>query len=241
MELKANGVRKKTDFGFFLLMVVMASFYSSMPLLVLSDKFAPAYGAKDLELANVTLTQDQSKYKHLVGLVNNIGNSTANQIIISANLLGEGNISLGNFSKQTELRSLNPNETTPFDILIFDKKDNEKIKNFKADIEYNLTGHKDKKLDIVANNSRLDMTGFFYINGKIRNSGDTHSNNTNVIAILYDKNKELVGIWKAQTEPYDIPPSTTASFTIPITDKTQSFRISSFTLLTESDNYSELR
>ncbi|MBA3285546.1 MAG: hypothetical protein H0U27_10880 [Nitrosopumilus sp.] len=241
MEFKANGVRKKMNFRFFLFMVVMASFSSSILLLALSDKLAPSYGAKGLELTNVTLTQDQSKYKHLVGLVNNIGNNTANQIIISANFLGEGNISLGNFSKQTELRSLNPNEITPFDILIFDKKNNEKIKNFKADIKYNLTDHKDKKLDIVANNSRLDMTGFFFINGKIKNSGDTHSNNTNVISILYDKNKELVGVWKAQTEPYDIPPSTTASFTIPVTDKTQSFRISSFTLLTESNNYSELK
>ena len=174
----------------------------------------------------------------MVGLVRNIGNNTASQIIISANFLGEGNISLGNFSKQTELRALNPNEITPFDILIFDKKNNEKIKNFKADIKYNLTDHKDKKLDIVANNSRSDMTGFFFINGKIKNSGDTHSNNTNVISILYDKNKELVGVWEAQTEPYDIPPSATASFTIPITDKTQSFRISSYTLLTEATNYS---
>ncbi len=238
---RTNGVCKKMNFRFFISIVVITSFSSSILLLALSDKFASSYGAKDLELSDVTLTQDQSKYKHLVGLVRNIGNNTADQIIISANFLGEGNISLGNYSKQTDLRALNPNEITPFDILIFDKKNNEKIKNFKADIKYNLTDRKDKKLDIVANNSRLDMTGFFFINGKIKNSGDTHSNNTNVISILYDKNKELVGVWKAQTEPYDIPPSATASFTIPITDKTQSFRISSYTLLTESNNYSELK
>jgi hypothetical protein len=240
-KFKANGVCKKMNFRFFLSILVLTSFSSSILLLALSDKFASSYGANDLELSDVKLTQDQSKYKHLVGLVQNIGNNTANQIIISANFLGEGNISLGNFSKQTELRALNPNEITPFDILIYDKKNNEKIKNFKADIKYNLTGHKDKKLDIVADNSRLDITGFFFINGKIKNSGDTHSDNTNVISILYDKNKELVGVWKAQAEPYDIPPLTTASFTIPITDKTQSFRISSYTLLTESNNYSELK
>ncbi len=37
------------------------------------------------------------------------------------------------------------------------------------------------------------------------------------------------------------PPLTTASFTIPITDKSQSFRISCHTLLNESNNYSELK
>jgi hypothetical protein len=102
--------------------VVITSFSCSILLLARSDKFASSYGAKDLEMTDVTPTQDQSKYKHLVGLVRNIGNNTANQIIILANFLGEGNISLGNYSKQTELRALNPNEITPFDILIFDKK-----------------------------------------------------------------------------------------------------------------------
>lgn len=237
----SNSLCKRMDFRFFLFGVVITFFYSSVLLLAPSGEFASSYGAKDLELSDVTLTQDQSKYKHLVGLVRNIGYNTANEIIVSANFLGEGNISLGNHSKQTELRALNPNEITPFDILIFDKKNNEQIKNFKADTKYNLTDHKDKKLDIVANNSPLDMTGVFFINGKIKNSGETHSNNTNVISILYDKNKELVGVWKAQTEPYDIPPSATASFTIPITDKTQSFRISSYTVFTESNNYSELK
>lgn len=44
-----------------------------MLLLALLDKFASSYGAKDLELSDVTLTRDQSKYKHLVGLVRTTG------------------------------------------------------------------------------------------------------------------------------------------------------------------------
>lgn len=94
---------------------------------------------------------------------------------------------------------------------------------------------------MVAINSRLDMTDFFFINGKIKNLGDTHSNNTNAISVSYDRNEQLVGVWKAQTKLYDIPPSSTVAFTIPITDKTRSFRISIQTLLTESYNYSELK
>ncbi|MBA3978461.1 MAG: hypothetical protein H0X50_09780 [Nitrosopumilus sp.] len=206
------------------------------------DKSALSYSTGDLELSQTNLIQDQGKYKHLIGIVHNIGNNTANQIIVSANFLDEDKRSLGNFSKQTELRALNPNEITPFDILIFDKKNNEVIKDYDVDIKYNVTNYKDKKLDIVANDSRLDMTGFFFISGKIKNiEKGAYSNNTNVISILYDKDNGLVGVWKAQTEPYNIPPLTTASFTIPITDKTQSFRISSYELLTESNNFSELK
>ena len=64
-----------------------------------------------------------------------------------------------------------------------------------------------------------------------------YSNNTTVTAIIYDKNKEILGVWKAQTEPYIIPPLATASFSIPITDKIQSFKISNYKLLAESDKY----
>jgi hypothetical protein len=111
-KYNTNDMCKKMNFWFFLFILVMAYFSSPLPLSALSDKFASSYGDNDLELSDIKLNQDQSKYKHLVGLVQNIGNNTANQIIVSANLLGEGNISLGNFSKQTELRALNPNEIT---------------------------------------------------------------------------------------------------------------------------------
>jgi hypothetical protein len=220
---------------------IIIIFTLSILSISLSDKFAYGYNIKGLEISQSELIQDQNKYKHLIGIVHNTGNKTVNQIIISANFLDEDKRSIGNYSRQTELRALNPSEITPFDILIFDKKNNDKIKDYKVDIKYNFTNYKDKKIDIVTNDSRLDMTGFFFISGKIDNTGETYANNTNAISMVYDKNKDLIGIWKAQAEPYDIPPSTTASFTISVTDKTQTFRISSYTLLTESSNFSEIK
>ena len=56
------------------------------------------------------------------------------------------------------------------------------------------------------------------------------SNNTLVIATVMDENKKLLGVWKAQTEPYNIAPYSTASFTIPVTDKNQGSRIANYTL-----------
>jgi hypothetical protein len=202
------------------------------------DKIASSYATKDLEPTQTKLIEDQNKYKHIIGIIQNVGNKTANQIVITVNILDEGKRSIGNFSKQTELRALNPDETTPFDILILDKKNVEKIYNYTVDVKHNLTSPKAKKLDILSNDSRLDMTGFYFVNGKVKNTGDSYSKNTNVISILYNKDGELIGVWKAQTEPYNIPPLATASFTIPITDKSQTFQISSYALLTDSDNYS---
>ena len=59
---------------------------------------------------------------------------------------------------------------------------------------------------------------------------NTTSNSTTIIAALNDKNNDLIGIWKAQSEPYNIPPLSTASFTIPVTDRSQGFDIYNYTL-----------
>ncbi len=56
------------------------------------------------------------------------------------------------------------------------------------------------------------------------------SESTTIIAALNDKNNDLIGIWKAQSEPYNIPPLSTASFTIPVTDRTQGYNIYNYTL-----------
>jgi hypothetical protein len=190
-----------------------------------------------IKIINQKTIQDQNNYKHLIGILKNIGNSSINDIIISANFLDKANKSIGNFSKQSEITTINPNDTSPFDILIYDKIIYDKIKNFNVNIKYNNTKHKEGMLNISSNNSHMDTNGFYFINGEIQNNGNMYSNNTTVTAITYDKNKEILGVWKAQTEPYIIPPLSTASFSIPITDKIQSFKISNYKLLAESDKY----
>lgn len=240
----------KTYLRLFLTIMLTLSFFSFS----LANSFDPAAASPstpipknfspndDLKTVQAKLTSDQNKYKHLIGILQNTGNKTIGQVVVSADFLDKDKKSLGNFSKQTEITTLNPNEITPFDILIYDKKINDKIKDYKVDFKFNFTEYKDKNLVIVSDDSRLDITGFYFINGKIQNTDKTSdSNNTNVIAITYNKNKELAGVWKSKTEPYNIPPLTTAPFTIPVTDKVQAFQISNYTLLTESDNFSKLK
>jgi hypothetical protein len=242
----------KADLALFLTIMLLTSFFFSFSL---ANNFGPAAASPssppmpknfspsdDLKTVQVKLTLDQNKYKHLIGILQNTGNKTIDQVVVSAGFLDKDKKPLGNFSKQTELTTLNSYQITPFDILVYDKKINDRIKDYKVDFKFRFAEHKDKKLVIVSNDSRLDMTGFYFINGKIQNTDKTSaSSNTNVIAITYNKNKELAGVWKAQTEPFSIPPLTTATFTIPVTDKVQAFQISNYTLLTESDNFSKLK
>jgi hypothetical protein len=224
----------KTNCIFFLTII------SSLPLLLfLLDNQQPALGYTNniLKIAKVNLAQDQYNYKHILGIVKNIGNKTVNHIIITVNFIDYAHNSIGNFSKESEITTLNPKDIAPFDILIYDKKIYDIIKDYTIYIKYNITKYKDKKLVIVSNYSHLDINGFYFINGMIQNTGNKYSNFTTVTATTNNKKNELAGVWKAQTEPYTIPPLSTASFSIPVTDKIQSFQISNYTLFAESDKF----
>jgi hypothetical protein len=227
----------KTKSFYFLFIIVSLSL-----LLIefsLNNYIVQGYPNNGLKTIKVKMTQDQYNYKHLLGLVENTENKTVNHVIITARFLDSSNKSIGNFSKQTEITTLNPKEITPFDILIFDKNIYDKIKEFVVNINFNFTKNKDKNLVIESNKSHLDVNGIFFIDGKIRNLGQAYSNNTTVTSVTFNKNNELLGVWKAQTEPYSIPPLLQASFSIPITDKIQSFQISNYTLFAESDKFTK--
>ncbi len=227
----------KTKSIYFLFIIVSLSLL--LIEISLNNYLVQGYPNNGLKTIKVKMTQDQYNYKHLLGLVENTENKTVNHVIITARFLDSGNKSIGNFSKQTEITTLNPKEITPFDILIFDKNIYDKIKEFVVNINFNFTKNKDKNLVIESNKSHLDVNGFFFIDGKIRNLGQAYSNNTTVTSVTFNKNNELLGVWKAQTEPYSIPPLLQASFSIPITDKIQSFQISNYTLFAESDKFTK--
>ena len=183
-----------------------------------------------LKLVQTHLTQDQNKFHHIIGIVQNDLNMTLDNIFVKAIISGENNTILGNYSNQVAVHPLNPSEETPFDVLIYDKNHNNLIKNYTVDFTYEGTKTTERDLEIHSTSSRLDATGFYYISGRITNNMNTTSNSTTIIAALNDKNNDLIGIWKAQSEPYNIPPLSTASFTIPVTDRSQGFNIYNYTL-----------
>ena len=183
-----------------------------------------------LKLVQSQLTQDQNKFHHIIGIAQNDLNMTLDNIFVQAIISGENNTILGNYSNQVAVHPLNPSEKTPFDVLIYDKNHNNLIKNYTIDFTYEGTNTNERDLEIHSTSSRLDTTGFYYISGRITNNMNTTANSTTIIAALIDRNNDLISIWKAQSEPYNIPPLSTASFTVPVTDRSQGFNIHNYTL-----------
>lgn len=184
-----------------------------------------------LKLLDSAMTRDQNGFVHVIGEVKNDGPNTVDNIYVNGILFGKNNLQLGNYSNQVEVHPLSHGESTPFDILVYDKSNNELLRSYKIEFVFNTSSAKPSKdLTIGSVTSRLDISGFYYISGRVTNNMNLISNNTLVIASVVDKNDNLLGIWKAQTEPYNIPPLGSGSFTIPVTDKLQSFKIDNYTL-----------
>jgi hypothetical protein len=184
-----------------------------------------------LKIVQSQMTQDQNKFHHIIGIAQNDLNMTLDNIFVQAIISGENNTTLGNYSNQVAVHPLYPSEETPFDVLIYEKNHNNLIKNYTIDFTYEGTNNTNERdLEIHSTSSRLDATGFYYISGRITNNVNTIANSTTIIAVLIDRNNDLIGIWKAQSEPYDIPPLSTASFTVPVTDRSQGFNIYNYTL-----------
>jgi hypothetical protein len=84
------------------------------------------------------------------------------------------------------------------------------------------------------------MAGFFFVNGKIKNSGDTHSNNRNVISMSYDKITSWLEYGRRK------PSRTISPFSNGIIYNTNNRQNSIFSdiklhTLTESNSYYELK
>ncbi len=231
METEITAFSLNRNFYILVLIIVI-----SISLLIIPKSFAIDNYEHFLKIKKINLI-NQNSYKYIIGIIQNIGNKTVNHIIITANILDKNHKSIGNFSKESDVTTLNPKNESPFDILVYDKQIYNLLKSYDLNIKFNFTTFKNEKLHLISSYSYLDSSGFYFINGKMQNLGTFYSNNTTVTAITFGKNKSLVGIWKAQSEPYNIPPYGIASFSVPITDKNQSFQIGNYTLFAESDKY----
>ena len=83
-----------------------------------------------LKLVQTHLTQDQNKFQHIIGIVQNDMNMTLDNIFVHAIISDDHDTILGNYSNQVAVHPLNPSEETPFDVLIYDKNHNNLIKNY---------------------------------------------------------------------------------------------------------------
>ena len=181
---------------------------------------------------------DENNIIHVYGMVKNTSNKAFKNIIVKASFYNSNGQMINEFQRSTDLRTINPGETSPFEILYLDTKTVNDVKNYTLSASGEEAQTKARGLRIVSNSSKLDtILGIYYIRGRVVNEGSEGTTNSMIIAPLYDKNGDVILVGRAQTEPVNISSHSEAAFDLPVTAAPQIFRVKGYSLLADSDQF----
>ncbi len=202
----------------------------------------PASAEGQFTFHNQSSFLDETRILHVLGEVKNEYDMPMKDVILTATFRNGDGVFIANYSRSSELRVINPGESSPFEILFLDQKISDDVADFTLSTTSQVAPVlKEKQLTIVSSNSRLDLLGTFYINALIRNEGGEAATNSIIIATLYDRNDKVLAIGKALAEAIpgssDIPSGSQAAFGIAVTEKLQTSKISRYSLVVDSDQY----
>jgi hypothetical protein len=181
---------------------------------------------------------DGNNIMHVYGLVKNISNKASKNVIVKASFYDSSSKLINEFQRSADLRTINPGEISPFEILYIDTKTVNDVKNYTLSASGEESQIKTRALRIVSNSSKIDtVLGIYYIKGRVVNEGSEGTTNSMIIAPLYDKNGNVILVGRAQTEPVNISSHSQAAFDLPVTAAPQIFKVKRYSLLADSDQY----
>lgn len=192
---------------------------------------------REFAFGTTTSFIDETNLMHVYGELKNISNKAMKNVVIKALFYDSKGKLINEFQRSSELRTINPGEISPFEILYIDAKTVHDIKNYTLSASGQETEIKARALRIISNSSKLDLTGVYYIKGRVVNEGVEAATNSMIVATLFDKDGKIAVIGTAQTEPVNISSHSEAAFDLPVTEALQTYKVKSYTLSVDSDQY----
>jgi hypothetical protein len=222
-----------------LISAIFSSISSQAPIHTYATQtLAPNY---DFKIQNTSSFIDESLIMHVYGEIVNTSNSSLANITAKGSFYDNNGKLLNEYQRACELPTVNPGGICPFEILYIDTKTTKIVKDFRLSAMGTPTAKgKPNALKAFSDSSRLDISGFYYINGGISNEGSEIATLITVIATLYDKDGKVIALGRALAEPVSISPDNRASFGIAVTEKKQTYKTNSYSLVAYSDQYLSL-
>ena len=206
----------------------------------ISARIAPS----DIEIGKTSSFVDENGIMHLYGEVRNLSIKPMSNVVVKASFFDDNGKLLNEFNRSTELSKLNPGGISPFEILYIDSKTVNQVRDFKISTEISSSPAENKlkpvRLEVNPTNSRLDIFGFYYINGIVVNNAKANSTNTLIIATLYDKNGNVIAIGRGLAEPLNITAGSNGVFGLVVSEKLQTYKTTSYSLIADSDEYTSV-
>ena len=220
---------------FFLL--VLSIFTSLVPLYGDSSTKTLS-GEQAFVIQNTSSFVDESDLMHVYGEVRNISNMSMTNVTINGSFYDKSGRHLNDYQRSCELPTINAGGICPFEIIYIDTKTTDRVEDFKITAQGIVSDtSKPTKLRFHSENSRLDILGFYYINGRISNEGSITATDSSVVATLYDKDGKVIAIGRALAEPVNILPDSLANFGIAVAEKSQVHKTRGYSLMAFSTQY----
>jgi hypothetical protein len=191
----------------------------------------------DFIIQNSSSFIDESLIMHIYGEIVNTSNRSLSNVTAKGLFYDDNGNLLNEYQRACELPTVNPGGICPFEILYIDTKTSKLVKEFRLSAVGTSAERKPNALKVFSESSKLDILGFYYINGRILNEGSETSILTTVVATLYDKDGKVIALGRALAEPVSISPDNRASFGIAVTEKKQTYNTNSYSLVAYSDQY----
>lgn len=197
----------------------------------------PIYSLENFKVMQTNTIFDQSGLVHLFGQIKNISNEPQKDVAIYATFYDIHRKYIGNASGIASIRSINPGQVSPFEIIFLDKDKSKLFSDYVLNLTSKIGNQKPESILLSSSKSRPDLFGYYYVSGRIFNNGDKAATNVLAIASFFDDKGKIIGLSSAIAEPSNMTSRGIASFTIVMDDKLQSSKIKNYSLTIDSDQY----
>jgi len=196
--------------------------------------FQTAYA--DVVIENDQKYIDDDNLLHIVGEIVNYTDKPISQIEISATTFSSTDSKITTINSNTPSHTIMPGMKAGFDIL-FSEKDPSLVSYYELNFNYKIASAKNQVIEITSSEISRDSLDNLAIVGTITNQGEITANMINVVAILYDRDGNVVTVSKTQTQPDFLKPGDENFFLMPVFDKKQASNVVDYTITAESDEY----
>jgi hypothetical protein len=163
---------------------------------------------------------------HVVGEVNNTGETNVKEIVINVTYFDIDDQAIASGSSSVLQDILFPGMKAPFDAVLTGSSAVQQVDRYELEVSFSETNMVlNRTLVIQSHNFTSTITGSFHIVGEVKNSGTEISTATNAIATCYDSSGTVVAA--KQSRLFNLNPGETESFDI-IIDEPQSTKVSSY-------------
>jgi hypothetical protein len=229
----------KLDFICFTLLATILALQSSS--LIAQYGYSQTYtGGGGISILGSSSFTDSIGYLHVVGeVMNNFPKDSMNFVKITSTFYDDAGKVVGTDFTYSNVRILRPEETSPFEIILTDTTQSQKVSSYKLAASGDKTEALSAALKLGVGDSHLDDIGYYHIAGEVTNQGSQKATFVKVSGAFYNSSKAVIAADFTYTDPKDLEPGQTAPFEITVIAPTAN-EITSASLNVDSEQYSSI-